>query len=75
MYGDSALIIYQLNGEWEIKDSKLVMYHKIIMKMMEQLEEISFGYFPREENYLANALATLSAMFKVNNNIESNLLS
>ena len=26
IYGDSALVICQLNGEWEIKDSKLVPY-------------------------------------------------
>ena len=25
MYGDSALVICQLNGEWEIRDSKLVL--------------------------------------------------
>ena len=26
VYGDSALVICQLNGEWETKDSKLVPY-------------------------------------------------
>ena len=26
VYGDSTLVIYQLNGEWETKDSKLVPY-------------------------------------------------
>ena len=26
VYGDSTLVIYQLNGEWETMDSKLVPY-------------------------------------------------
>ena len=30
MYGDSALVICQLNGEWEIRDSKLVPYQEFI---------------------------------------------
>ncbi|WRX21799.1 Reverse transcriptase domain - like 10 [Theobroma cacao] len=30
MYGDSALVIYQLRGEWETRDSKLVRYHKYV---------------------------------------------
>ena len=29
---------------------------------------------PREENYLANALATLATMFKVNANVETQLV-
>jgi len=30
VYGDSALVIYQLKGEWETRDSKLVLYHDYI---------------------------------------------
>ncbi|XP_039061970.1 uncharacterized protein LOC120206361 [Hibiscus syriacus] len=29
VYEDSALVIYQLRGEWEMKDPKLVEYHKL----------------------------------------------
>ena len=36
MYGDSALIICQLNGEWEIRDSKLIPYQEFIKKLIEQ---------------------------------------
>ena len=30
VYGDSALVICQLNGEWETRDSKLVPYQEFI---------------------------------------------
>jgi len=70
VYGDSALVIYQLKGEWETRDSKLVRYHKYIMELIEQFEEISFHHLPREGNQLADALATLASMFKVDKGAE-----
>ena len=30
VYGDSALVICQLNGEWETRDSKLVPYQEYL---------------------------------------------
>ena len=74
MYRDSALVIYQSRGEWETRDSKLVPYYKFIKELIKQFEEISFEHLPREENYMADALATLAAMFKVNTNIEVQLV-
>ena len=74
VYGDSVLIICQLNGEWEIRDSKLVPYQEFIKKMIDQFEKITFKHLSREENYLADALATLATMFKVNANAETQLV-
>ena len=71
VYGDSALVICQLNGEWETRDSKLVPYQDFIKKLIEQFKDITFKHLPREENYLANALATLATMFKVNANADA----
>ena len=70
VYDDSALVICQLNGEWETRDSKLVPYQEFIKKLIEQFEDITFKHLPREENYLVDALATLATMFKVNANAE-----
>ena len=35
VYGDSNLVICQLNGEWETRDSKLVSYQEFIKKLIE----------------------------------------
>ena len=35
VYGDSALVICQLNGEWETRDSKLVPYQEFIKGLIE----------------------------------------
>ena len=48
-------------------------YQEFIKKLIEQFEEITFKHLPREENYLADALATLATMFKVNTNAEAQL--
>ena len=74
MYGDSALVICQLNGEWETKDSKLIPYQEFINKLIEQFEDITFKHLPREENYMIDALTTLAIMFKVNANVETQLV-
>ena len=43
-------------------------------KLIEQFKDITFKHLPREENYLADALATLATMFKVNTNAEAQLV-
>ncbi|XP_040931964.1 uncharacterized protein [Gossypium hirsutum] len=66
VYGDSALVIYQFNGEWETRDPKLVRYRKLVMELIEEFDSVTFSYLPRDENQMADALATLASMFKVN---------
>ncbi|RDY05176.1 hypothetical protein CR513_11010, partial [Mucuna pruriens] len=66
VFGDLAIVIYQLPREWETRDAKLVPYHEHIMALKEHFEEISFHYVPWGENQMADALETLSAMLQAN---------
>jgi len=66
VYGDSALVIYQLKGEWETRDPKLIGYRKLVLELAEEFDDITFYYLPREENQMADALATLASMIQVN---------
>ncbi|XP_052486282.1 uncharacterized protein LOC105766963 [Gossypium raimondii] len=66
VYGDSALVIYQLKGEWETKDRKLISYRKLVLELVDEFDDITFCYLPREENQMADALATLASLIKVN---------
>ncbi|XP_027337273.1 uncharacterized protein LOC113850967 [Abrus precatorius] len=65
VYGDSALVIHQLKGEWETRDAKLIPYQAYIRELVEYFNEITFQHIPREENQLAATLTTLSSMFVV----------
>ncbi|XP_039054495.1 uncharacterized protein LOC120196872 [Hibiscus syriacus] len=64
VFGDSALVIYQLRGEWMTRDSKLIEYKDLSMNLIKEFEEIYFTYLHHEENQMVDALATLAAMFK-----------
>ncbi|XP_012453488.1 uncharacterized protein LOC105775521 [Gossypium raimondii] len=66
VYGDSALVIYQLKEEWETKDPKLISYRKMVLELMDEFDDITFCYLPRDENQMADALATLASMIQVN---------
>ena len=65
VFGDSALVIYQVNGEWDTKHSKLFPYQDHVLELATEFTDITFSHIPREENQMADALATLSTMFKV----------
>ncbi|XP_030439587.2 uncharacterized protein LOC115661453 [Syzygium oleosum] len=65
VYGDSALIILQTEGQWRTGDSKLIPYHEFLEELIKEFEEISFKYLPRSQNQFADALATLSSMLQV----------
>ncbi|RDX94363.1 Gypsy retrotransposon integrase-like protein 1, partial [Mucuna pruriens] len=66
VYGDSALVIHKLRGEWETRDAKLIPYYSYIKELVEHFEKITFHHTPQEENQMVDALATLSSMFEVN---------
>ncbi|KAK5832129.1 hypothetical protein PVK06_015929 [Gossypium arboreum] len=66
VYGDSALVVYQLRGEWETRDLKLINYRKVVLGLLEKFDDINFNYLPRDENHMADALATLASMIKAN---------
>ena len=68
------MVICQLNGEWETRVSKLIPYQEFIKKLIEQFEDITFKHLSCEKNYLADALATLATMFKVNTNAKAQLV-
>ncbi|XP_050895558.1 uncharacterized protein LOC127102200 [Lathyrus oleraceus] len=65
VYGYSTLVISQVKGDWETQDSQLIPYKEHIRKLVPYFDEIFFHHIPKEENQLANALATLASMFKV----------
>ncbi|XP_050875555.1 uncharacterized protein LOC127079177 [Lathyrus oleraceus] len=65
VFGDFALVISQVRGDWETRDKKLIPNREHIVKLIPYLDEITFHYIPREENQLVDALATISSLFKV----------
>ena len=48
-----------------MKHSNLIPYREHVLRLIPYFKEITFKHIPREENQLADALATMSSMFKV----------
>ena len=52
----------------------MIPYQEFIKKKIEQFKEVTFKHLSHEENYLADALAILATVFKVNANAEAQLV-
>ncbi|XP_054782000.1 uncharacterized protein LOC129289234 [Prosopis cineraria] len=65
VFGDSALIIHQVTGEWRIKDVKLIPYQQLLTNLIKQVEVVSFHHLTRDKNHFTNALATLATMIQL----------
>ena len=60
VYGDSLLIISQANEDWEVKEERLKPYHGYLKTLMNGFDKCLFIHLSRDENQMADALATLS---------------
>ena len=65
VFEDSALVIIQIKWEWDTKHPNIIPYKEHVLTLLPHFEKITFEHFPQEENQLANALATMSYMFKL----------
>ncbi|KAG9444887.1 hypothetical protein H6P81_016227 [Aristolochia fimbriata] len=61
IYGDSALVIKQLTGEFEVKKPELVPFWRYACDLLAQISEASLHYVPRSKNWPADALAGIAA--------------
>ena len=57
--GDSNLLIYQVIGEWVVKNPKIKPYLQYIQKLFRRFYKTEFRYTPRTQNELDDALAPL----------------
>ena len=61
VYGDSLLIINQVQEKWKLKDKKLIPYHKYLTELIKEFDRVEFRHIYRDKNKGANALAILAS--------------
>jgi len=66
IYGDSTIVINQIKGEWETHHPGLIPYRDYARWLLTFFNKFELHYIPREENQMADALATFSSTYKVN---------
>ncbi|KAJ9542222.1 hypothetical protein OSB04_028728 [Centaurea solstitialis] len=62
---DSLLVTNQVNGEFQEKDSKMMMYLQATKEQIARFESFSIEQIPRDLNMQADALANLGSAFNV----------
>ncbi|RCU34618.1 hypothetical protein DVA76_19535, partial [Acinetobacter baumannii] len=60
VFGDSLLIISQVQGKWKTRDPKLVPYQEYLQSLLCQFDRVDFSHLPRTCNRYADALAVLA---------------
>ena len=68
VYGDSALIIRQIQNKWKIKEEKLLPYFEYFQDLANKFKKIEHHYILRTQNQFADALATLASMIDIPDN-------
>ena len=61
VYGNSALIISQIQNKWKIKEERLMPYHECLQKWASKFSKILYQYVPRMQNQIAHASATMAS--------------
>lgn len=57
VYGDSNMIINQINGEWKVNKPHLQVLNKKCKDLLPLFHHIEFEWIPRELNKVADALS------------------
>lgn len=57
IYGDSQLVINQMNGQWKIKCGKYVQAALSCKECLTEFKNITLRWIPREENNYADELS------------------
>ena len=66
VYGDSDLVINQIKGEWDTRHPGFITYKYYARRLLPFFSKVELRHIPRDENQMADALATLAFMYQVN---------
>ena len=68
VYGDSQLIINQVNDIYQTKDEKLLPYKRMVDDLKKYFAHITFQQVPRANNKVADVMATLASLLQMPEN-------
>ncbi|XP_070020620.1 uncharacterized protein [Nicotiana sylvestris] len=60
--GDSYLLVHQIQGEWEMRDLKLIPYQQCLHDFCQRFRSVEFRHIPRVHNEAVDSFATLESM-------------
>ena len=64
--GDSQLVIKQISKEYKCTNESLIRYLSLILRLLDQFDNVIVRQVPRDENFEATELAQLRSRYKIN---------
>ena len=65
VFGDSTLVIAQVQKLWKVKEEHLKPYQQYLEDLTKTFDKIEYTVIPRAQNKFANVLATLVSMVEI----------
>ncbi|RVW84676.1 Transposon Ty3-I Gag-Pol polyprotein [Vitis vinifera] len=65
VFGDSNLVLRQIQGDWKTRDVKLRPYHAYLELLVARFDNLRYVHLPRAQNQFADALATLASSMDI----------
>ena len=65
IYGDSEIVIKQVQGSYQANHPRLRSYKNLVLDLLEGFKDYHFTITPRKENVVADALAVSASVFKI----------
>lgn len=62
VYGDSQLVVNQINNDYQTKDDKLLPYKQMVDDFKQYFVHITFEQIPRLNNKAADAMAAIASL-------------
>ncbi|XP_013739457.3 uncharacterized protein LOC106442301 [Brassica napus] len=66
VFGDSQLIINQVQGEYQAKDDSMIQYLAVAQRLIKKFKSCKLTQIPREQNSQADDLANLGSAHEMN---------
>ncbi|RVW98926.1 Transposon Ty3-I Gag-Pol polyprotein [Vitis vinifera] len=61
VFGDSNMVLRQIQGDWKTRDVKIRSYHAYLELLVARFDDLRYVHLPRAQNRFADALATLTS--------------
>ena len=65
VFGDSNLVLRQIQGDWRTRDIKLRSYCAYLELLVGIFDDLRYTRLPRAQNQFADALATLASSMDI----------
>lgn len=69
VFGDSQLVINQVNDNYDIKNEKLIPYKHMVDNFLSYFHMITFEQIPQAQNKVVDSLATIGYLLHIPNNV------